>query len=219
MDDDVKEDASEWVASEDDLVPISALEHYSYCPRQWALIHREQTFDENIYTLRGNAAHERVNEELLAYEDGVRVERGLPLWCRRLGLVGRADVVEFHGLTPYPVEYKLGKHSGRHGELQLCAQAMALEEMTGQKVPRGAVYVVSTRQRRQVAFTPQLREMVAQTLAAIRAAMREPTMPPAVADRRCPNCSLVESCLPNVVAKPRRTAAAYSRLFVPEGIT
>src|SRR5438094_7747928 len=90
-------------------IPISAIEHYSYCPRQCALIHIEQTFDENIYTLRGNLAHERVDQVITRYDDTVRIERALPLWSRRLGLTGRADVVEFHDSIPYPVEYKLGK--------------------------------------------------------------------------------------------------------------
>ena len=87
---------------------ISALEHYSYCPRQCALIHQEQTFDENLYTLRGQVVHAQVDEPEGEVISGVRVERALPLWSHRLGLVGRADVVEFHGEVPYPVEYKHG---------------------------------------------------------------------------------------------------------------
>src|SRR3989304_8755117 len=96
--------AIEW--GEDDLVMISALEHYSYCPRQCALIHVEQTFDENLYTLRGRAAHERVDEPESDIQEGVRIERALPLWSKRMGLIGKADVVEFHDDIPYPVEYK-----------------------------------------------------------------------------------------------------------------
>ena len=209
----------EWKEPADDLVPISALEHYSYCPRQWALIHREQTFDENLYTLRGRMVHERVEEESTTYEEGIRMERGLPLWCSRLALIGQADVVEFHGETPYPVEYKLGKQSGgRHAELQLCAQALALEEMTDQPVPRGALYVVSTRRRREVKFTTELRDKVTRAVEAIRALLRQETLPPPVADRRCDKCSLLESCLPSVIAPPqsRRIASIHKRLFVPE---
>ena len=97
--------------SEDgDPIMISALEHYSYCPRQCALIHVEQTFDENLYTLRGQAVHKRVDEPKVEEQAGVRIERALPLWSKALGLVGKADVVEFHGETPYPVEYKHGPH-------------------------------------------------------------------------------------------------------------
>ena len=211
-------DASDEVdEAEEDLVPISALEHYSYCPRQWALIHREQTFDENLYTLRGRDAHERVEEESSACEQGVRVERALPLWCRRLGLIGRADVVEFRGQTPYPVEYKVGRQSGgRHAELQLCAQAMALEEMTGHEVPKGAIYVMSTRRRREVYFTPELRARVVRGVEGIRALMREAVIPAPTADKRCPKCSLVDSCLPEAIARRRRAASLHAALFMAE---
>ncbi len=133
-------------ADDDDLVMISALEHYAYCPRQCALIHVEQTFDENIYTLRGRFAHERVDAAITREEDGVRVERALPLFSRRLRLTGRADVVEFRGATPLPVEYKLGKRrQWQYEAIQVCAQGMCLEEMLGISVPVGAIYYVSTR--------------------------------------------------------------------------
>src|SRR5688500_11146698 len=91
-----------------DLVMISALEHWSYCPRQCALIHLEQTFDENIYTVKGHMLHERVDEVAGELRGDVRIERAVPLWSKRLGLVGRADVVEFHRQQPFPVEYKSG---------------------------------------------------------------------------------------------------------------
>lgn len=100
------------ILTEDGLVLISAIEHYSYCPRQCALIHAEQTFDENLYTLRGRMVHERVDHPEVEEVAGVRVERSLPLWSARLWLVGRADLVEFHPTGPYPVEYK-------HGPLRL----------------------------------------------------------------------------------------------------
>src|SRR3989442_6786956 len=104
---------------ESELVMISALEHYSYCPRQCALTHQEQTFDENLYTLRGRAVHEQVDEPEVVVEKGVRVERALPLWSNRLGLVGKADVVEFHGDAPYPVEEKHGpRREKSHEALQ-----------------------------------------------------------------------------------------------------
>ena len=125
------------VWSDDDLIMISALEHYSYCPRQYALIHQEQTYDENLYTLRGRAVHKQVDEPEYEVAHGVRVERALSLWSDRLGLIGRADVVEFHGATPYPVEYKHGpRRQKEHDDLQLCAQALCLEEMTGQAASR-----------------------------------------------------------------------------------
>ena len=102
------------------------------------LIHQEQTYDENLYTLRGRAVHKQVDEPEYEVAHGVRVERALSLWSDRLGLIGRADVVEFHGATPYPVEYKHGpRRQKEHDDLQLCAQALCLEEMTGQDVPKG----------------------------------------------------------------------------------
>jgi CRISPR-associated exonuclease Cas4 len=202
-------------ALQEEPITISSLEHYSYCPRQYALIHREQTFDENIYTLRGHADHERVDQESSATEEGVRVERGLPLWSAELGLVGKADVVEFHGDVPYPVEYKHGRRKpDRHADLQLCAQAMCLEEMLGLPVPRGAVYHVSSRQRREVALTPPaLRERVRNTVEAIRRLETQEKLPPPVNDARCPPCSLIDSCMPAVGANDSRLRTLHRRLY------
>lgn len=201
---------------EDELVPISALEHYSYCPRQCALIHREQTFDENLYTLRGRAVHERVDMAACETEHGVRVEHSLPLWSASLGLVGKADAVEFRGGAPYPVEYKHAIHSRRHADLQLCAQAMCLEEMTGQPVAKGAVYEHSRRSRREVLFTPALREQVRGAVLEIRRILRSDPLPPVVADRRCARCSLLDSCLPRILGSPARLRALRGQLYVLE---
>jgi len=202
--------------NEDDLVMISALEHYSYCPRQCALIHVEQTFDENLYTLRGRAVHERVDEPIGEFQEGVRVERALPLWSKRLGLIGKADVVEFHGATPFPVEYKHGsKREREHDDLQLCAQAICLEEMTGRAVPKGAIFYHSSRRRREVDLTQSLRQEVEQAVIAIRKMMAEKMLPPPVNDARCRHCSLKESCMPAVVGEKARAAALLRDLFVP----
>ena len=208
----------EWEFPDEDVVTISGLEHYSYCPRQWALIYREQTFDENLYTLRGRVSHERVDEAAGVVERGIRVERALPIWSTQLGLIGKADLVEFHGDTPYPVEYKYGPQSaGRHADLQLCAQAICLEEMTGRHVPKGAVYQVSARRRREVSFTPQLRERVQSAAEGLRRLLREPVMPPPVADARCNKCSLRDSCMPDSVAAGSRAKILYRQLFELEG--
>ena len=200
----------------DDYILLSMLEHYSYCPRQCALIHREQTYDENVYTLQGNAVHERVDQPGVATVAGVRTEYGVPLWSESLGLLGKGDLVEFHGATPYPVEYKHGPaRYGRHADLQLCGQAMCLEEMLGVDVPTGAVYHFSSRQRREVEFTASLRTQVRETVSAIRQMLSASTLPPAVADARCKNCSLVESCLPFVVSEQRRNRNYQRQLFMP----
>ena len=198
----------------DDPIMISALEHWSYCPRQCALIHVEQTFDENLYTLRGQAVHKRVDEPVVEEQAGVRIERALPLWSKALGLIGKADVVEFHGETPYPVEYKHGPHREQeHDDLQLCAQALCLEEMTGQAVPCGAIYHHSSRKRREVECTPELRAQVVQSIQAIRRMLADKQLPPPVNDRRCTKCSLQESCMPSVIDEGRRASAVVRDLF------
>jgi CRISPR-associated exonuclease Cas4 len=203
-----------WRDDESERVPISALEHYSYCPRQCALIYLECTFDENIYTLRGHQAHERVDVAASRTERAVRIERGLPLWSRRLGLVGKADVVEFHDGVPYPVEYKLGKRrEWRYEAIQVCAQALCLEEMLGQSVTRGAIYYCGSRVRREVVFDAELRAAVESTTAAVRSMLHAIALPAAPNDRRCVKCSLIESCLPSVVVRPGRLRAYHAQLF------
>lgn len=202
------------VAEDTDPIMISALEHWSYCPRQCALIHIEQTFEENLYTLRGQAVHKRVDEPESNVVDGVRVERAVPLWSKRLGLIGKADVVEFHGETPYPVEYKHGPRREReHDDLQVCAQAICLEEMTGLLVPRGAIYHHSSQRRREVVFDEHLRTRVSEAVAAIRAMLAAKVLPEPVNDKRCERCSLQESCMPSVVGEQRRTQALIKGLF------
>lgn len=121
---------------------MSALQHYSYCPRQCALIHQEQVFDDNEFTMRGHRAHRRVDSGESTLEDGIRVVRSLPLYSEKYHLVGKADVVEFdENDTPYPVEYKHGKRQKKeHDDIQLAAQALCLEEMTGKPVLKGAIY-------------------------------------------------------------------------------
>ncbi|MDH5668382.1 MAG: CRISPR-associated protein Cas4 [Nitrospira sp.] len=199
----------------DDPIMISALEHWSYCPRQCALIHVEQTFDENLYTMRGQAIHKRVDEPESEIIDGVRVERAVPLWSRWLGLIGKADVVEFHGETPYPVEYKHGpRREKEHDDLQVCAQAMCLEEMTGKEVPCGAIYHHSSRRRREVVFTPELRRHVEEAIAGVRLMRESGRLPPPVNDRRCDRCSLKESCMPSVIGEQERARVLVRGLFV-----
>jgi CRISPR-associated exonuclease Cas4 len=178
-------------------VMLSALEHYSYCPRSCALIHIEQTFTDNVYTVRGQQAHERVDDPGDELRAGVVREYGLPLWSERLGLIGRGDLVEFTLDGPYPVEYKSGKkRQWGHETIQLCAQALCLEEMTGQPVTRGAVYYRASRARREVVFDAALRQLVAETAAAVRAMLAGGVLPPPIDDARCTHCSLIDTCLP-----------------------
>jgi len=196
-------------------IPISAIEHYSYCPRQCALIHVEQTYDENVFTIRGTLAHERVDAGEDTVRAGVRVARGIPLWSERLGLRGKADVVELTATGAYPVEYKVGRRRGSHAELQLCAQALCLEEMLGAPVPKGAVFYHADRRRVEVEFTGPLRRATIAAIRAIRRMLREQSVPPAPNDARCPNCSLISVCLPSVVGEPARLRGLQGALFRP----
>lgn len=185
------------------IVPISALEHYAYCPRQCALIHIEQVFEENEYTLRGAALHERVDEAEQLTEEGIVLEYALPLWSVRLGLIGCADVVGFlSDGVPYPIEYKVGKRRAKyHDDVQLCAQAMCLEEMLERPVPKGAIYYHASRRRREVVFDEALRALTERIIDETRAMILSGHTPPPVNDARCPDCSLLRICMPDVIAR------------------
>lgn len=197
-----------------DPVMVSALEHYSYCPRQCALIHLEHVWDENVYTMRGRDVHERVDEASSHDTAGVRVERALPIWSKRLNLTGRADVVEFHDGVPYPVEYKSGRHrKGHHEELQLCAQAVCLEEMLNVKIDRGALYWHGSRERKEVVLTDALKVKVGEIAAAVHEMLSVRSMPPPVNDKRCEDCSLREACLPHVAGNLSKNRSAAKELF------
>jgi CRISPR-associated exonuclease Cas4 len=196
-------------------VPIGALEHYSYCPRQCALIHVEQTFDENQFTIRGRLAHERVDREEETTRGDIRVLRGVPLWSDRLRLRGRADVIELRPDGPYPVEYKVGKRRGTHADIQLCAQALCLEEMLGVPVRAGAVFYYGLRRRHEVIFDTALRDRTLAVIEATRELLRTQALPAAPNDRRCPNCSLINACLPSVVGEPARLRGLQGALFRP----
>jgi CRISPR-associated exonuclease Cas4 len=201
-----------------DPIALSALQHWCYCPRQCALIHVEQVFADNLHTLRGQAVHKQVDQPGVETRAGLRVERALPVWSDRLGLLGKADIVEFEADgTPYPVEYKHGSRSkapwvAACDDLQLAAQALCLEEMSGLSVPRGALYYATSRRRREVAITSALRQRVAEVAAAVREQIDAGRVPAAVHDARCKNCSLLELCQPSL-ADSGALGAARARLF------
>ena len=209
------------MAADPDPIPLSALQHWHYCPRQCGLIHLEQVFDDNVHTLRGQAVHARVDKPGVETAKGVRVERAMPLWHDALGLVGKADVVEFlPGGVPYPVEYKHGNRNkaadiAACDDIQLAAQALCLEHMLGKPVHEGALYYATSKRRRVVAITAELREGVAQTAQAIRQMLATTLLPPvlhaAQAARRCKACSLIDRCQPQ--ALPAGLAQARASLF------
>jgi CRISPR-associated exonuclease Cas4 len=206
-----------WDEDDPEPVMISALEHFAYCPRQCALIHLEQTFDENIFTLRGRQAHERADIPTMRHEAQGRVERALPLWSLRLGLIGRADVVEFPDGAPYPVEYKVGsRRDWVYEAIQVCAQGICLEEMFGHTVPSGAIYYIGSRARREVDFDAALRQAVEDCTHGVRRLMRDMTLPAAPNDHRCKKCSLLDACLPGVVVRPKRLSYYRSSLFADD---
>lgn len=196
-------------------IPISALQHWSYCPRQCALIHVEQVFADNVHTARGNAVHSLVDVPRAERDGTVRIERALPLWSERLGLIGKADLVEFAtDGSAYPVEYKHGPRRKRqHDDLQLAAQALCLEEMTGKPVPRGAIFHFSSRRRREVVIDAALRTAVSKATTAVRALLASSQLPAPVNDARCRHCSLIELCQPKALSAHDRYHTLLSGLY------
>lgn len=202
-----------------DPIPLSALQHYSYCPRQCALIHQEQTFTENVFTIKGRIEHERVDEPDDRWEDGVETQTAVPLACERLGLIGKADAIEIRpDGTPYPVEYKHGpRRQKEHDDLQVAAQALCLEEMTGRPVPEGAVFHHGSRRRRVVPITAALRARVEEVTQAVRALLDSGRMPPPAEDAAlCRGCSLVEACQPQLLRASAQIERLAAGLFEPD---
>ena len=207
-----------------DPIPLSALQHWRYCPRQCGLIHLEQVFDDNVHTLRGQAVHAKADQPGVETANGVRVERALPLWHDVLGLIGKSDVVEFlAGGVPYPVEYKHGSRNkaadiAACDDIQLAAQALCLEAMTGKPVNEGALYYATSKRRRVVPITATLRSDVVQTAEAIRQMLASGKLPPPLigeqALRRCKACSLQERCQPQ--ATHAGLLLARASLFDPD---
>jgi CRISPR-associated exonuclease Cas4 len=200
-------------------IPLSAFNHWAYCPRRCGLIHMESEFTDNIHTARGSAEHERVDQVAhTVTREGARVEYALPAWSDRLGLIGKCDVVEFWpDGTVYPVEYKHGaRKKWINDDLQLAAQAMCLEEMLGHPVPRGAIYHASSRRRREVVFTDALKQLVEETAKAIRAMLASGRLPPPVNDARCRECSLQQICQPEALAGRDRQQQQRQVLFSAE---
>ena len=185
---------------EDTLVPVSALQHYLFCPRQCALIHVERLWAEDGKTAEGRILHERVDGGRPDRRRGVRTVRNLPIRSLALSVTGKADAVEFHGTeptVPYPIEYKRGRPKAhRADEVQLCAQALCLEEMFGTPVVEGALFYGETRRRTVVAMDATLRRLTAETAIAVRAMIAADRTPPPIAMPGCKQCSLHDLCRP-----------------------
>jgi len=184
------------------LIPLSALQHFLYCPRQCALIHLERQWAESQHTAEGRVLHARTDQPGQAVRRGVRTVTAMALSHAHLGLTGIADVVEFHAMAegeqPYPVEYKRGRPKAhRADEVQLCAQALCLEDMFGQPVPEGALFYGQTHRRLSVVFDAGLRAATLDTIGRTRAMLNSGRTPAAeYLPKKCDACSLLGICVP-----------------------
>ena len=209
---------------EDDYIMISALQHYVFCPRQCALIHVEDLWQENLFTVRGNILHEKVDSDTYETRGSVKTVRGLRIHSRRLGISGRADVVEFYSkngsgsqLAAMPVEFKAGQpKKDQSDQIQLCAQALCLEEMLGVPVKQGAFFYARIRRRVKVDMTPDLQEKTQATISAVRELVTTGKVPrlnellqqsgltTSAFLKKCARCSLLEACQPKAMRERRR---------------
>jgi CRISPR-associated exonuclease Cas4 len=184
---------------ENQLLPISALQHLIFCPRQCALIHVEQLWAENVLTIEGKQLHNKAHDGKHESRGDIRIARSLWLKSHRLGLTGQADVVEFHPCSKIvPVEYKRGKPKKDDSDrVQLCAQAMCLEEMLGTAIDAGCLFYGTRQRRTNVPFTAELRRKTAAVASRLHKMIRQRETPVARRQPKCDKCSLLELCLPD----------------------
>jgi len=205
--------------TDDQLLPVSALQHFVFCPRRAALVHLECVWADNRFTAEGRRLHRMVDDPRRGEENrpGLRVARGLEICSYRHGLVGKADVVEFHDTGPgrapriVIVEYKRGRPKPALDQpyrVQLCAQALCLEEMLDTRIPQGAIFFGRQRRRTEVLFDTALREHTLRAIEGLHNLIRSGRTPPARFQRKCRRCSMVNLCLPKAM-RPRATAARY----------
>lgn len=203
---------------ESQLLPISALQHMLYCPRQCALIHVEQVWVENRFTAEGRVLHAVADQGRRSQRGGQGRETGVPVRSLELGLTGVADVVEFHPSaahgaprTHFPVEFKRGKPKKDDADrVQLCAQGMCLEEMLGVEVPGGALFFGKNRRREDVEFDARLRDLVRRVTADFRELLELGATPPPAPPKKCARCSLLGPCRPDA-ARKRLSVGEYIR--------
>ena len=193
--------------SEDDLVQLSALQHFMYCRRQCALIHIEQVWTENLFTAEGRIMHDKVDTANRESRGNVRIEYSVPMRSLRLGLIGKADVVEFHRMDngtwlPFPVEYKRGKPKMDDSDrVQLCAQALCLEEMLTVEIPKGALFYGRTRRREEIVFDERLRSETEDAAGKVHELIYAAVTPRAEYSKKCRKCSLLDLCMPKAGRK------------------
>lgn len=219
--------------TEDDLIPISALQHLVFCARQAALIHIEGLWEENVLTIEGEQLHERAHDQESETTGDTRTVRGLRIRSLRLGLIGVADVVEFRrtdalgkgavlngvpGLwQPYIIEYKHGKPKiDRSDEVQLCAQAMCLEEMLGVSIEESAFFYGKPRRRQAAAIDADLRRETEEVADRAHQLLQSGKTPPPEYGQKCRQCSLIDRCLPKAAGSQKKVQRYVNGLFAPE---
>lgn len=215
---------------QDDYLMMSGIQHFSFCRRQWALIHLEQQWSENLRTVEGRLLHERCHDDSLREKRGdLLIVRGMRVISHRLRLSGSCDIVEFHadpnGITlqqepglwrPVPVEYKHGSPKANNADrLQLCAQAMALEEMLVCDIPQGVLFYAEPHRREQVELTPELRQETQSIADEMNGYFSRGYTPKVEPGKRCNACSLKELCLPALYR--RVDAVDYIQTHLKEG--
>ncbi len=212
------------IYSENDYLQLSALQHILFCERQCALIHVEQLWIENRFTAEGRIMHERVDRGDQAGRGSVRIEYGMPLKSSSLGLSGKADVVEFHRKDslkekwiPFPVEYKRGKpKKDLSDKVQLCAQAICLEEMLKLTIEAGALFYGKTRRRLDVVFDDDLRMKTIETADRLHEMISAGITPPPEYSKKCDTCSFISLCLPKAIEKKRTVSSWVKRMIRKE---
>lgn len=221
--------------NDDDYLMLSGIQHYAFCPRQWALIHIEQQWAENVHTVIGHQIHERVDNELADETRGtVRIVRAMPLVSTRLRLRGTADVVEFHRVSAesdqtlqldgrdgfwrvVPVEYKKGRpKTDDRDEVQLCAQAICLEEMLNVRIESGFLYYATINRREEVYFSESLRDRVHRMAEEMHLLFSEKRTPSAKYGKHCDSCSLFDVCQPKWSQSGFRSAKTYVQQLLNE---
>lgn len=208
--------------TEDNFILISALQHYIFCPRQCALIHVEDVWRENLFTVRGAILHEKVDTDTYETRGPVRTVRGLRVHSFRYGITGRIDVVEIHtpGNAPaerfaVPVEFKSGKPKQDISDsVQLCAQAFCLEEMLNIPVPYGMFYYGRIKRRVKAELDPLLRKQTAETIASVHALVKSGKTPTAEYSAKCRYCSLLDVCMPKAM-NSRKQKRYFDGLYAP----
>ena len=195
---------------------ISGIQHYAYCKRQWALIHVENQWEQNLYTVKGDIVHEKVDDPFLMESRGnLIISRSVPVQSEQLGCYGIADLVEYHRsdegvmisgkegfYSLYPVEYKAGKPKEDNvDKVQLCLQALCIEEMHGRFVPEGAIYYAKVRRREKVVFTQELRQQARNLITEMHKLITNSCTPPPIYSKICDHCSLYNICLPKSKSK------------------